>query len=89
MPSLPGGLGNHAAMKDGPEPDARLVDIDVPTLVVHGTADPLFPLPHGVALAKAITGARLLALDGVGHEPPPPSTWDVVVPALVGLTAAT
>lgn len=88
MPSLPGGLGNHAAMKDGHEPDARLVDIDVPTLVVHGTADPLFPLPHGVALAEAIAGARLLPLDGVGHEPPPPWTWDVVVPALLDLTSA-
>ena len=38
-----------------------------PTVVVHGTADPMFPLEHGRALAAAIPGARLLALDGFGH----------------------
>ena len=87
MPALPGGLGNHAVMRDGPSPAARLDQIRVPTLVVHGTADPLFPLPHGTALAEAIPGATLLPLDGVGHEPPPPATWDVVVPALLRLSA--
>ncbi|GAA3817338.1 alpha/beta fold hydrolase [Nocardioides panacisoli] len=86
MPSVPGGLGNHGVMRDCPSPDAGLGEITVPTLVVHGTADPLFPLPHGRALARAIPGATLLPLEGVGHEAPPPSTWDVVVPALLRLT---
>ena len=34
----------------------------MPTLVVHGTADPLFPVEHGVALADEIPGARLMRL---------------------------
>jgi pimeloyl-ACP methyl ester carboxylesterase len=61
----------------------RLTDIDVPTLVLHGTADPLFPFPHGEALAAKIPGATLVPLPGMGHEIPPPQLWDVVVPAIV------
>jgi pimeloyl-ACP methyl ester carboxylesterase len=48
--------------------------------VVHSADDPMFPLAHGEALAGAIPGARLVRLSGVGHEIPPPSVWDVVVP---------
>ncbi len=55
----------------------------LPTLVLHGTADPLFPPEHGRALAEALTAARLIELDGVGHQLPPPRTWDLVVDALV------
>ena len=42
----------------------RLGGLDVPTLVVHGTEDPLFPLGHGEALAREIPGAELLMLEG-------------------------
>ena len=62
-------------------------EIDVPTLVLHGTEDPLFPLPHGQALASEIRGATLLPLDGMGHEVPPRGLWDVVVPAIVEHTS--
>lgn len=62
---------------EGPPLDVRR--ITVPTLVVHGTSDPLFPLPHGQALAAAIPGARLLEVEGMGHEAPPRATWEAVV----------
>ena len=65
------------------EPPLDIHDLVVPTLVVHGNHDPLFPLPHGQALAEAIPDARLLVIDGMGHEYPPPSTWEVLVPALL------
>jgi pimeloyl-ACP methyl ester carboxylesterase len=67
----------------------RLADIEVPTLVMHGTADPLFPFPHGEALAAGIPGARLVALEGMGHEHPPPPVWDIVVREVADHTAAT
>jgi pimeloyl-ACP methyl ester carboxylesterase len=67
----------------------RMADLDVPTLVVHGTDDPLFPLPHGEALAAEIFGASLLTVPGMGHQVPPERTWDVVVPAIVRHTAPT
>jgi pimeloyl-ACP methyl ester carboxylesterase len=48
-------------------PHARLTSIAVPTLVIHGAVDPMFPLEHGQALAEEIPGARLLTLEGAGH----------------------
>jgi len=87
-PNLPASLANHWAVVGGGEdsPSATMADIAAPTLVVHGTDDPLFPLPHGEALAREIAGARLLVLDGMGHEVPPRWTWDRFVPALVERT---
>ena len=48
-----------------------------------GPEDPLFPLPHGEALAALIPGARLLPLEGMGHQFPPQPLWDQVVAAIL------
>jgi pimeloyl-ACP methyl ester carboxylesterase len=40
----------------------RLDEIAAPTLVIHGTADPLFPYGHAQALARGIPRAELLPL---------------------------
>lgn len=61
----------------------QLADITAPTLVVHGTDDPLFPPAHGEALAREIPDARLLLIPGLGHQFPPPPTWPQLVPALL------
>lgn len=58
---------NHALVEGGEPWRHRLGEITAPTLVIHGTDDPLFPLDHGIALAGEIPGARLLRLDGAGH----------------------
>ncbi|GAA2689198.1 alpha/beta fold hydrolase [Nonomuraea recticatena] len=47
---------------------APLASIKAPTLVVHGSEDPLLPLPHGEALAAAIPHARLEVVPGMGHS---------------------
>jgi pimeloyl-ACP methyl ester carboxylesterase len=47
----------------------RLRDIRTPTLVVHGSDDPLVPYPNGELLAREIPGARLVTLPGCGHMP--------------------
>ncbi|MEU0520072.1 alpha/beta hydrolase [Streptosporangium sp. NPDC006007] len=44
-----------------------LSSITAPTLVVHGTEDPLRPLPHGEAVAAQIPRARLVTVPGMGH----------------------
>lgn len=78
---------NHPLAEAGVSLPFRMADLAVPTLVVHGSQDPLFPLPHGEALAAEISGARLLVVDGMGHEVPPESTWPTVVPAVLEHTA--
>lgn len=69
---------NHWTV-EGESPSFPMSAIGVPTLVLHGTADPLFPFAHGESLAAEIPGARLVAMQGVGHELPPPALWDTVV----------
>jgi pimeloyl-ACP methyl ester carboxylesterase len=77
---------NHAAIDSPDRWRERLGEVRAPTLVIHGTHDPVFPDGHGVALANEIPGAELLLLEGTGHELPRP-TWDVVVPAILEHTA--
>jgi pimeloyl-ACP methyl ester carboxylesterase len=83
----PASAGNHAVCRDGTAPPFRMADLAVATLVLHGTADPLFPLPHGRALAAEIPGARLVELPGMGHEVPPPALWDTALRAIIEHTA--
>ena len=79
-------LTNHDHVEGGGAWRHRLGEIRVPTLVVHGTEDPLFPHPHGAALAREIPNARLLTLEQTGHEIPR-ETWDELVPAILAHTA--
>jgi pimeloyl-ACP methyl ester carboxylesterase len=65
----------------------RLGSITAPTLVIHGSDDPMFPLPHGEALAREIPNARLVVVDGMGHEFPPRPVWDQVAREVVLHTA--
>jgi pimeloyl-ACP methyl ester carboxylesterase len=60
-------LQNHDLIHDGDRRSEPLSSIAAPTLVIHGTADPMFPIGHGEALAQGIPGARLLRLEGAGH----------------------
>jgi pimeloyl-ACP methyl ester carboxylesterase len=58
---------NHELLGDEGRERAPLSSIAVPTLVIHGTADPMFPVEHGRALAAEIPGAGLLTLEDAGH----------------------
>ena len=46
---------------------ARLPELAVPTLVIHGTEDQLLPVENGRLIASLIPGARLQIMQGVGH----------------------
>ncbi len=50
---------------------ALLHRIAAPTLVIHGKADPLVPLACGEDTARRIPGAKLVVIDGMGHDLPP------------------
>ena len=59
-----------AAVGASPNRFNRLKEIAIPTLIIHGTEDPLIPVDHGILLANNIAGAKKLILKGVGHEIP-------------------
>lgn len=52
--------------------------IAAPTVVIHGRADKLMRPSGGRAVARAISGARLVLLDGMGHDLPE-ELWDEIV----------
>ena len=64
----------------------RLHEMKAPLLVIHGTADPVYPIEHGVALADAVAGATLVRLDGGGHELHR-ADWDTIIDAIAAHTA--
>ncbi|MER9233486.1 alpha/beta fold hydrolase [Mesorhizobium sp. M0622] len=74
---------NHFMLKGGGQDwKGRLRDMKTPLLVVHGTDDPIFPVEHGAALADAVAGARLVRIEGGGHELHP-DDWAAIVDAIV------
>jgi pimeloyl-ACP methyl ester carboxylesterase len=85
--SMESSMTNHTSAEEGQPVRGRLGEIEAPTLVLHGTEDPLFPIEHGEQLAAEIPGARLLRLEAMGHQVPPRELWDAVVPAILEHTA--
>ncbi|MHA6622076.1 alpha/beta fold hydrolase [Pseudonocardia sp. DLS-67] len=86
-PDMAAAWKNHWIAEPGRSVQAGIGTIAAPTLVLHGTADPLFPYGHGEALAAEIPGARLVPLRGMGHQMPPPQVWDVLVTEVLGHTS--
>ncbi len=60
--------------------------VRVPTLVVHGSADPLLPPAGGRATARAIPGARLRIIAGMGHDLPK-EVWPILAGEVATLAA--
>ena len=61
---------------------AELRHITAPSLVIHGTADKLVRPSGGRATARAIPGARLLTIEGMGHDLPR-GAWPQIIDAIV------
>jgi len=82
----PAAAQNHGRLgDDGDDRHSRrgpLRSITAPALVIHGTADPMFPLGHAEALAAEIPDARLLALEGAGHCVDP-IDWEAITNAIL------
>jgi pimeloyl-ACP methyl ester carboxylesterase len=57
--------------------------LSAPTVVIHGEDDPLIPLRGGVATARAIPDAELLAIPGMGHDLPR-ELWPRFTAAIAG-----
>ena len=76
---------NHGLAAEGEVSRRSLSSIAVPTLVIHGTEDPMFPLEHGEALAREIPGARLLTLEETGHGVER-ADWETIARAILAHT---
>jgi pimeloyl-ACP methyl ester carboxylesterase len=77
-------MTNHFLLKGGAE--RHIGELKAPLLVIHGTVDPIFPVEHGEALARAVAGSKLLTLEGGGHEIHP-GHWERIIEAIEAHTA--
>ena len=71
-----------AAIMASGDRTSELGRIEAPTLVIHGGADPLVSPSGGRATARAIRGARLMVIEGMGHDLPR-AVWPTLIDAIV------
>lgn len=77
-----GGFGRQlAAVAVAGDRRSRLAAITAPTLVVHGTEDPLFPPACGEDTAASIPDAEIMLNPGMGHDLPP-SLYQIIADAI-------
>jgi pimeloyl-ACP methyl ester carboxylesterase len=78
----PAGVGRQlrAILASGSR-KARLASVTAPTLVIHGTVDPLVRPEGGIDTAASIPGAKLLMVEGMGHAIPIPM-WPQIIGAI-------
>jgi pimeloyl-ACP methyl ester carboxylesterase len=80
----PAGTGRQlAAILAAGDRTSGLRRITAPTVVIHGTKDRMVRPSGGRATAAAIPGARLVMIDGMGHDLPR-GAWDRMIEAIVG-----
>lgn len=79
----PQGVGRQilAVLAHGSRKDA-LASVQIPTLVIHGTDDPLVRVECGKDTAEAIPGAELMIIEGMGHDLPHDGAWGQIVKAV-------
>jgi pimeloyl-ACP methyl ester carboxylesterase len=83
----PAGSGRQlAAIVTTKDRTDQLKQLQLPTTVIHGDADPLVSPSGGRATAKAIPGARLVMMTGMGHDMPP-QLWDQILDEIEATTA--
>jgi pimeloyl-ACP methyl ester carboxylesterase len=74
-----------AVMASGSRADG-LRALDVPTLVIHGRADPLIQLSGAERTAELVPGANLLVCNDMGHDLPEP-LWPLITDVIASHTA--
>ncbi|MEA2449333.1 MAG: hypothetical protein QOG63_1265 [Thermoleophilaceae bacterium] len=85
-PTSSGTQRQIAAILSAGDRSADLARVKAPTLVIHGTKDRLVKPSGGKATARAIAGARLELIEGMGHDLPR-GAWPKLIGAIVDNTA--
>ena len=70
-----------AAVLATPDRTQPLAGLRLPTTVIHGDADPMVNVSGGRATAKAVPGARLVIVPGMGHDLPR-EFWGQIIAAI-------
>jgi pimeloyl-ACP methyl ester carboxylesterase len=85
----PAGVGRHllAILASGSRAEG-LAQLDVPTVVIHGSVDPLVTPSGGERTAELVPGAELVMIEGMGHDLPP-AVLGPIVEAITSLAART
>jgi pimeloyl-ACP methyl ester carboxylesterase len=60
-----------------------LASLAAPTLVIHGSDDPLVPVECGRNTAAAVPGSKLMIIDGMGHDLPHNGAWPKIIEAII------
>ncbi|HUZ86931.1 MAG TPA: alpha/beta hydrolase [Candidatus Baltobacterales bacterium] len=82
----PAGTGRQFAAVLATQPRLELLrGVRVPTLVIHGLSDILIPVENGRAVAGAVPGARLVEIEGMGHDLPK-RVWPQLLDEIVALS---
>jgi pimeloyl-ACP methyl ester carboxylesterase len=76
-----GFLRHFAAVMASGDRRPSLRSVHLPTLVIHGSRDPMFPIRAGRDLARLMPDATWLPIAGMGHDLPPP-LWPTLVAAI-------
>jgi pimeloyl-ACP methyl ester carboxylesterase len=77
----PGVARQLAAIFASGDRTKALPSVRMPTLVIHGTADPLVPVEGGRAIAAGVPGSKLVEIEGMGHALPE-AVWPQVIGAI-------
>jgi pimeloyl-ACP methyl ester carboxylesterase len=77
----PGVARQFAAILASGSRKERLASLRVPTLVIHGDADPLVPVECGIDVAQTVPDAQLVVLEGMAHSLPT-ALWTRMVDAI-------
>jgi pimeloyl-ACP methyl ester carboxylesterase len=78
----PRGFMRHfAAVLASGDRKSKLRAVTAPTLVIHGSRDPMFPLRAGRDMTRMLPNATWLPIAGMGHDLPPP-LWPTIVAAI-------
>jgi pimeloyl-ACP methyl ester carboxylesterase len=81
-----GTIRQIAAIMTQTDRKKALASVTVPALVIHGTDDPVVPMEAGKDTAEAIPGARLMLIEGMGHDLPHGGAWPRIVEAIAAHT---
>lgn len=73
-----GFLRQYASILTSGSRKNQLASIKIPTLVIHGTQDPLIPKEAGTDTARTIPGAKLCLIEGMGHSLPF-EVWEEII----------